>query len=178
MAACFGAQIFCTSGMTFHIIPLLQERGYEMALIAGLLALHGPSQVMARLLVVLLGKATSTATLGRLSFGMLVVAMLLLCLGASLGVPGLVAYIMLYGAASGLVIVVRTTSTLEYLGGYGFGTAAGALAVVTLLPRTGAPTVIAALWEVIGSYTPVLWLIVVLLGGGTAAFWYISGRRA
>src|SRR3546814_14762385 len=81
---------------------------------------------------------------------MLVVAMLLLCLGASLGVPGLVAYIMLYGAASGLVIVVRTTSTLEYLGGYGFGTAAGALAVVTLLPRTGAPTVIAALWEVIG----------------------------
>src|SRR3546814_15249954 len=105
--------------MTFPIIPLLQERGYEMALMPGLLALHGPSQVMARLLVVLLGKATSTATLGRLSFGMLVVAMLLLCLGASLGVPGLVAYIMLYGAASGPVIVVSTTSTLDYLGGYG-----------------------------------------------------------
>lgn len=178
MAACFGAQIFCTSGMTFHIIPVLQERGYEMAVIAGLLALHGPSQVMARLLVVLLGKATSTATLGRLSFGMLIVAMLLLCLGAPLGVPGLVAYIMLYGAASGLVIVVRTTSTIEYLGGYGFGTAAGALAVVTLLPRTGAPTAIAALWEITGNYLPVLWLIVLLLVGGTAAFWYISGRRA
>src|SRR3546814_12450422 len=109
---------------------------------------------------------------------MLVVAMLLLCLGASLGVPGLVAYIMLYGAASGLVIVVRTTSTLEYLGGYGFGTAAGALAVVTLLPRTGAPTVIAALWEVIGSYTPVLWLIVVMLRGRPVAFCCTFGHRA
>jgi MFS family permease len=178
MAACFGAQIFCSSGMTFHIIPILQERGYEMAVIAGLLALQGPSQVMARLLVVLLGRTTSTATLGRLSFVMLVVSMLLLCLGSSLGVPGLVVYIMLYGAASGLVIVVRTTSTLEYLGGYGFGTAAGALALATLLPRTGAPTAIAALWEMIGSYTPVLWMIVLLIVGGTAAFWYISGRRA
>jgi len=178
MAACFGAQIFCGSGLTFHIIPLLQERGYEMALIAGLLALHGPSQVMARLLVMLLGGATSTATLGRLSFGMLVAALLLLSLGGSLGVGGLVVYTLLYGAASGLVIVVRTTSTIEYLGSYGFGTAAGALAVATVLPRTVAPTVIAAIWEAAGSYTPVLWLLVLALGGGTAAFWYISGRRA
>jgi hypothetical protein len=178
MAACFGAQIFCGSGMTFHIIPILQERGYEMAVIAGLLALQGPSQVMARLLVVLLGSATSTATLGRLSFGLLIASMLLLCLGTSLGVPGLVVHMMLYGAASGLILVVRTTSTLEYLGGYGFGTAAGALALATLLPRTGAPTAIAALWEGIGSYMPVLWLLVLILGGGAAAFWYISGRRA
>ncbi len=177
MAACFGAQIFTASGITFHIIPILQERGYGMGVIVMMLALHGPSQVASRLLLMLLGARISTAMLGRLSFGMLWLSLLLLCTGNLFGFPGLVLYTLLYGAASGLVIVVRTTSTLEYLGGYGYGAASGAMVVATVLPRTMAPMAFAMLWQATSDYDPVLWSLLLVIGGGMAAFWFVSSRQ-
>lgn len=180
LVAAFCVHTFVGNGITFHTIPLLLENGYAMSLIVGVMAMHGPSQVLARFVLLVVGTRISTAGFGRIAFGMASLGVALLVLSTWWGVPALVAFAILYGMATGMLTLVRANSVIEYLGSYGYGAATGALTMAVALPRTTAAVAFALLWEMTNGYGPVLWIALTVSCCGLAAFWLATvwnGRR-
>ncbi|MCB4821810.1 MFS transporter [Roseicella aerolata] len=175
LAACFAAHAFIGIGLGAHAIPLLRERGLPEASVLLVVALHGPFQVAARLVLFSLGGRVTMRGVGRLAtlltpFGMLVLAL------APPDLGWLVLYALCWAIADGLMTIVRAAGVAEILGREGYGTITGALSVATVLPRTAAPVLIALIWEGAGGYGPVPWLLAGLALLGAAAF--LAAARA
>ncbi|MBS4046662.1 MAG: MFS transporter [Alphaproteobacteria bacterium] len=171
LVAAFSINMFVGNGITFHTIPLLLEEGYAMSLIVGIMTLHGPSQVVARFALLMVGTRISTAGFGRIAFVLLVLTVVMLILGTSFGLPALVVFGLLFGVSTGMLTLVRANSVVEYLGSYGYGAATGALTMAVALPRTTAAVVFALMWEFSGGYATVLWMALLASLFGLAAFW-------
>jgi MFS family permease len=170
LAAAFSVHTFVGNGVTFHVIPLLQERGFGTGLIVAIMAMHGPSQVAARILLLLIGARISTAGYGYIAFGMMAFGVALLGLSAWLGPAELFIYALIYGMGTGLLTLVRANSVIEYLSSYGYGAASGALVIAMALPRTTAAVLFALLWQLGGNYDAVLWMALLVSLGGLGAF--------
>lgn len=171
LAAAFSVHTFIGNGVTFHVIPLLQERGYTMALIVAMLAMHGPSQVAARFVLLMVGTRVSTAGFGYIAFTLMTLGVALLGLSGRLGSAELFVYALVYGIGTGLLTLVRANSIIEYLSAYGYGAASGALVIAMALPRTTAAVVFALLWQASGNYDAVLWMALLVSAAGLVAFW-------
>ena len=78
LALCLMAYNATFSALTFHLIPLLAERGVETAVAIAAVALIGPSQVAGRLLIFLFARRLPTALTGRIVLLALPVSLVLL----------------------------------------------------------------------------------------------------
>jgi MFS family permease len=171
LAAAFSVHTFIGNGITFHFIPLLLERGHPMSLIVAVMAMHGPSQVAARFVLLMIGGRVSNAGYGLFAFTLMTIGVALLGLSSYFGTLELFVYAMIYGIGTGLLTLVRTNSVIEYLSAYGYGVASGALVIAVALPRTTAAVLFALLWEASGSYDAVLWMALAVSLMGLGAFW-------
>ncbi|MBR0673032.1 MFS transporter [Neoroseomonas soli] len=174
LALCFAAHAFLGTGLAAHLIPLLRERGWPEATVLLLAAAHGPAQVTARALLFVAGQRVTMRTVGRFATTLLPVAMLALAAG-----PGSLALTILFvgcwAVADGLLTIVRAAGTAEILGREGYGAVTGALSAVAVLPRTGAPLLLALVWEGAGGYGPLPWLLVAV--GLVAAAGFVAAAR-
>lgn len=176
LAVAFSAQSFLFTAVTFHMIPLLQEKGLRLDLIVVALALIGPSQTLGRFALFLTPRA-SARTLGRLVTPLLPLSTLLLLVVAPYGLVGLAVFALVFGVGNGILTIVRATGLAEILGTRGYGAIAGALNLVLMVPRTVTPLAVAALWEWRRSYDPVIWLLVAITVIGGVAFWLASSAK-
>jgi MFS family permease len=108
-------------------------------------------------------------------FPLLAVGMLLLALATSL--TWFFAYALSFGMAAGVLMVVRQTSVAEIFGTRGYGAITGALATVSILPRTMAPFTVAWLRDYYGSYDTVLWILFGLTVFGGVAFYLAAAQH-
>lgn len=177
LAVAFSAQSFLFTAITFHMIPLLQEKGLRLDLIVVALALIGPSQTLGRF-ALFLGPRTSARTLGRMVAPLLPLSTMLLFVVAPYGLAGLAVFALAFGVGNGIMTIVRATGLAEILGTRGYGAIAGALNLVLMVPRTAAPLALAALWEWRRSYDPVIWLLVAVTAVGAVAFWIASSETS
>jgi MFS family permease len=177
LALCFGTQSFAFTAVSFHGIPLLQERGVALGVIVAGLALIGPSQLVGRLGLLVVGPRISARTLGRIITPFLPVAMLLLLVVPPWGLPGLALFALVFGLGNGIVTIVRATGIAEILGTRGYGAVTGAMNMVLMVPRTAAPLAVAAAWELRGNYDGAIWMMVSLTAAGAVAFWLASMQR-
>lgn len=171
IAVCFAAQSFAFAGLTYHYIPLLQERGQGLDAIVAALAIIGPAQLSGRLVLYFFGQRASMRTLGRVMMPILPLALVMLIVAPSFGFVGLVVYAIVTGITNGLIMIVRSVGLAEILGTHGFGQISGALMFLIMLPRTAAPLALAAMWQAFGAYEPVVWGLVALTAIGAAGFW-------
>ena len=178
LALCFGAQSFAFTGITFHMIPLLTERGLGLDAIVAAMALIGPAQVAGRLALMVFGRRATARLLGRAVVPLMPLAMFLLVVMAPFGLAGLALFALVFGTANGIITIVRATGIAEILGARGYGAISGAMNLVLMVPRTAAPLVLAAMWERQGRYDAALWLLVSITAMGAAAFWFASMERA
>ncbi len=175
LAICFTAYYATFSAMTFHIIPLLAERRVPTAIIVAAIATIGPAQVAGRIALLALGRRFSTPLAGRIAFlGLPCSALPLLALPTS--IIGLFAFAAIYGAANGIITIIRGTAVPDLLWREGYGAINGALTLPANVARAAAPFGAALVWSAAGSYDAVLWSI--LLGGVIAAigFWLAAAR--
>jgi MFS family permease len=156
--ACFSAAF---SASTFHLIPLLSERGLGMATIVGLIAVIGPMQVAGRLCVLMLGSRQPARVTGWIPLLLAPMSMLLLLLSGT-SAPLLTLFVVLYGVANGLITITRGTIVPELLGAEGYGTIMGALTLPVTLAGALSPMGAAALWGVAG-YDGVIMALLALL---------------
>jgi sugar phosphate permease len=163
--------------ITFHIVPLLGERGLSTALALLAIALIGPAQVVGRLILLGLGRRATTSIMGSITVALLPLSMLALLLVEGNSV-WLYVFVALYGAGNGLMTIVRGASVVEFLGAEGFGAINGTLNLPSTIARAFAPTLAALLWEWRGDYTAVIWLVGALGLIGAIAYWLAAAKAA
>jgi MFS family permease len=170
-AAAFSVYWFVSSGLTIHLIPLLQERGIALEQAVTAVALQGPAQVFGRIVLFLLAHEVPSRQIGRWLFPIWALALLSLLYIAPLGPVGLIGYSILYGFSSGTLLIVRATGVVEIFGSLGYGAITGAIATVSILPRTTAPLLFALLHNAMGGYDAVIWVMFAVAVLGAIAFW-------
>jgi predicted MFS family arabinose efflux permease len=143
------------SAFTFHLYPLLLERGLNSAQVVMVLAVIGPAQVVGRFLMWRLAPRASIQMIGSL----IVVLFPLVFLGIDWlppTLPLLVGIAVLYGAANGVMTIVRGVAIPEMLTHQLYGTINSAIIAPSLIARALAPVAVAALWAKTGGYSSVL----------------------
>ena len=167
------------SAMSFHLIPMLVERGVQMGVVMAIIALIGPMQVVGRVLLMAGQRHITTIQLGAGVYFAFPIAMGMLAWGIS-DVYGLILFAILYGVANGLLTILRGMAVPEFIGPEGYGVVSGALTMPTNVMRAAGPLAAAFFWSWSGSYTPVLWglaAIMLVAAAGFAAAAVLSKKK-
>jgi MFS family permease len=173
LVVAFAGYGLAFSAMTFHLIPLLAERGVQIGVVMAIIALIGPMQVVGRVLLMAGQRHVTTIQLGAGIYFAFPISMGMLALGIN-DVYGLILFAILYGVANGLLTILRGMAVPEFIGPEGYGVVSGALTMPTNVMRAAGPLLGAFAWSAFGSYTPVLWglsaiMLVAALGFAAAA---------
>ena len=128
-----------------QLVPVLVSTGIDPLLAVGLASVQGVAQTLSRLVDLVFGRNLSPITLGRLALGVFPLAFAALLLTSS--TIAAITFVVLYGAANGLVTIVRGAVPLKLFGATGYGRVLGRLAVPVLIMNALAPLVFALLIE-------------------------------
>ena len=178
LAASFTLYYGTFSALTYHLYPLLLERGLSAQAVVGAMALIGPAQVAGRLFVWMLARRQPARLVGGVTVAVLPLALALLALAE--GPVALVIFALLYGAANGIMTIVRGVAIPEMLTPQAYGAINGMIAVPTTLAKGLAPMAVAALWSAFGAYETVLTVLVAAGIAVACTFWVaamISSRQ-
>lgn len=146
LALWFTAYGAVFTGLTFQLIPLMTFHGLDSGRIMMVMASIGPMQVLGRIVLLALGRRLNA----RMTGGLVVLAMAVavgLLMAFPADFPALMAFALLYGAANGIITIVRGTAVPEYLNGASYAATNGALALPVNIAKAGAPLALAALWS-------------------------------
>lgn len=175
LAATFTAYTATFATFVFHFYPMLLERGFDAAGVVAAMAVIGPAQVAGRLAVHMFAGGASGRRIGSITVAVFPIAMAILYLAPpKFWIVALVA--LLYGAANGIMTIVRGVVVPEMVSRQAYGAINGALAVPMVLAKAGAPLAAAWLWTISGGYSAVL---IALIGSSllmVGAFWWTASR--
>jgi predicted MFS family arabinose efflux permease len=150
------------TGFSVHLIPLLVERGFSLEVAVAAFSLIGPAQVLARVVIALGERRLSMRGIGLVTMALPVAAFALLAIVAP--GSGLVAvFAALYGAANGLMTVVRAVLPSEIFGRADYGAIQGMIAAPATFSKAVGPFLFGLVWAWSGGYDAV-----VALGFGLA----------
>lgn len=179
LVVAFAGYGLAFSAMSFHLIPLLDDRGVPTGVVMAIIALIGPMQVVGRVLLMVGQRHISTIQLGAGIYFAFPIAMAMLAAGIS-DVYGLILFAIIYGVANGLVTILRGMAVPEFIGPEGYGVVSGALTMPTNIMRAAGPVMASLAWAAFGGYTPVLWGlagIMLVAAAGFAAAAFLSERQ-
>lgn len=165
LALCFTAYYVTFSAMTYHMVPLLTELGHAPMTTVAALSLIGPAQVAGRALLLALPRRPPIHLLGPAVAGLYTLSILIL----AAQVPGswvVFAFALMFGAANGIMTILRGTAVPDLLWREGYGAINGALGLPTMLAKAAAPFAASLVWSLGQGYGPVLWAVA---GGGLLA---------
>lgn len=170
LALAFTAHAAAFTAFNFHLYPLLMERGFDAGAIVVAMALIGPAQVGGRIAVTLLARRSSMRAIGSivvLGFPVAFAALAFL----PPRYPVILLVTVLYGAANGILTIVRGAAVPEMLTKESYGAVMGAMNIPATVTRAFAPLAAAALRSTSQSYDPVI--LAILAGSVTlvAGFW-------
>ena len=180
LVVAFAGYGLAFSAMSFHLIPLLDDRGVPIAVTMAIIALIGPMQVVGRVLLMVGQRHVTTIQLGAGIYFAFPIAMAMLAFGIS-DVYGLILFAIVYGVANGLITILRGMAVPEFIGPEGYGVVSGALTMPTNVMRAVGPLIASLAWGAFGGYTPVLWGlagIMLIAAAGFAAAAFLSKRSA
>jgi MFS family permease len=166
----FAAYNVAFTAMTFHFLPLMEERGVGRDAGVLLFTLIGPLQVAGRLLLFSRGGGIDSRRIGRAVFG-ISAPLFLLAAFAGADLVLLTLFVAVYGAVNGISTVVRGTIVRDIFGSRNYGAISGALTLPTTLARAAGPAIGAMLWSLDGSYAPMLVGMAAIGGLGAAGYW-------
>ena len=156
-----------------HLLPYLAKLKVPDNFAITIAALFGPMQVVGRILMVLAGRMVSTHLVALAAFGLIGTSVAILMVGQGQNVS-LLTFVLFYGGAYGNISILRPVLAREILGGDGFGTKSGALALPYLVGSASVPFLGAFVWG-IGGYGLMLSLSVTLSAVG--ALLYLAAHR-
>ncbi len=178
LAIAFSVHWYVITAVLVHFLPLMQERDVPYEFAVAMFALNGPAALVGRLALYWIDPGNSAARTGRIAFPAFGAGVLALLLIAPLGAWGLVVYMLVYGMAAGVIMIVRQTAIAEIFGLRGYGAITGALTTVCILPRALAPLTVAMMRDSFGGYEPVLWILFAMIAAASLAFHLAMRGRA
>jgi MFS family permease len=161
------------SSLTYHFYPLLRERGLGSAGAVTILAVIGPAQVAGRVLIRLFASEAPVRFLG----AAIVIVFPLAIIGFAFA-PSQIAILAtiaaFYGAANGMITIVRGLAVPEMVTHHAYGAVNGSLVAPMNVMQAVAPLAAAFIWQASGGYGAVL--AVIFVGSLTlcAGFWFAA----
>lgn len=158
------------AALTFHLYPLLLERGLDTAGVVTVLAVIGPAQVAGRSLIMFFAPNAPIRRVG----STIVIVFPLAVLGFAWAPPNvaiIAAIAAFYGAANGMITIVRGLMVPEMISRDAYGAINGALVAPMNIMLAVSPLAAAWIWSATGGYDAVL----VAIGAGAVVlcigFW-------
>jgi hypothetical protein len=170
LALAFVAYATASSALTFHFYPLLIERGLSAGGAVLVFSVIGPAQVAGRVVVWLLA---GNAPVGRIG-SLVVIAFPLSILGFAYAPPEILPLVLtaaVYGAANGMMTIVRGLSVPEMVSCRAYGAINGAITTPMRFVQALAPVAVAWLWTLGGSYDLAIAAILAATVLQAAGFW-------
>ena len=175
LALAFTLYAFGSAALWAHVMPAFASKGLRQGEALAVVVWIGPAQVAGRLLYAALGRAWSLRVLGAVVLLGLPIALTLFALAQALWVLWLFAAV--FGAANGLITIVRGGLIPETFGRAQVGRIGGAMAAIGLLARAAAPVAAAALLLVLGGYRELLLVLAALGAVAVLSFWLAPALR-
>lgn len=147
------AALFST--LTFHLYPLLLEKNLDTASVVTILAVIGPAQVAGRILIWLFAPSAPIRSVGSVA----VIVFPLAVLGFAFAPPQLFVMALIaaaYGAANGIITIVRSLAIPEMLSRNAYGAINGAIIGPMQFVQALAPLAAASIWAATSGYEMVL----------------------
>lgn len=149
-----------TAAVGIHLLPYLQDRGYDATFAATVTGSVGAMQVIARLILAPFGNRVRPRLLAALILALQPLGLLILLLVRS--TPGVLLFVVLFGAQRGLSTLARPALLADLYGAAQFASIAGVLQFLLSLAQAAAPYSAGAAYDLLRSYEPVLWALVVI----------------
>ncbi len=176
LALSYAAHAFMFTAISFHILPLLTERGFAMTTAVATYSMVGPSQVMGRIAVFALERKIDVRLAGFVATALPVAGVALLMLAVP-GSPLLYGFAILYGAGMGIKTIVQATAAPEFLGREGYGALQGTFAGINYAVQAATPFLVALAWSMAGGYDEILWMLLAVTALSAAAFMLAVAMR-
>jgi MFS family permease len=146
--------------LSVHLLPYLTGRGHDAAFAAAATGSLGLMQIVGRLIYAPLGDRFALRFTAATVLLVQPVALLVLLLGRDL--PGILLFVVLFGAGRGAMTLLRPLSVAAFYGPARFGSVNGVLSLLLTLAQAGAPFAAGAGYDLLGSYEPVLWALLAI----------------
>lgn len=174
LLVCFSLFAAAATTFKFHLYPLLIEKGLSTKEVVGILAILGPSQVAGRVFMWVVGDKFTINNLGIITASMLPIVFIAMAYLP----PEFVYFIpfaFLFGAASGLMTIVKGIAVPELLSKEGYGIITGAMSLPVQMTKALAPTITALVWFITKGYN--LLLTVLIIAGFIVVLSFIASTR-
>jgi hypothetical protein len=158
----FAAYAFTISATLTHFIPMTQRSGIDTGAAVAIAMLLGPMQLCVRLIELLFGQRLHPLLITRLAVATFLIGFAIV-LAAGFSIPTTIVFVVLMGAANGVMTIARGVLPLALFGHEGYGRAAGFLGFANLASQAAGPVVLA---------------IVIERGSDTAALTVLAGTVA
>jgi MFS family permease len=175
LALAFTLYAVASAALWAHVMPALAAKGLSQAQALAVVVWIGPAQVAGRLVYAGIGRRWSLRVLGVVVLFGLPLSFSLFALAQSVWVLWLFAAV--FGAANGLITIVRGGLVPETFGRAHVGRIGGAMSAIGLLARAAAPVAAAWLLLALGSYRELILLLAALGVVAMLSFW-LAPRRA
>jgi MFS family permease len=156
----FALALLASNAMRIHLIPYLIDRNYDPSFAAWVGAVIGIAQVVGRITFVPLEARFSPRTMAIILLILQAGSFALLLLGDTL--IFIWAFVFIYGAALGMLTLVRPVLTAEAYGVASFGKINSVMSLIMTLAVTVGPFGASFVYERMGGYLPVLMLMVII----------------
>jgi MFS family permease len=161
-------------GVPVHLVAYLGDHGYPLAFAAAATGGIGAAQVLGRLLFAPLERRLAPRTVSLLIYiGQPLALLILLFVPSELGI---IAFVVLFGAARGAETLVRSTIVAGLYGPRRIASIAAVLTLATTLTQAIAPVSLGAVYDSVRSYVPGFWALIALSLVAAVAV-YLGDRR-
>ncbi|CDY74640.1 FIG00460211: hypothetical protein [Caballeronia glathei] len=158
LAVSFTAYYATFAALTFHLVPLMVERGVTNAVLVTTMALIGPAQVAARAVWFAFGRTVPITTVGIIVVTLFPLSTVIL-LGAGHSAALLWLFALCYGAANGMMTILRGTIVQDLMWTEGYGAVSGMLSFPSNVAKGVAPIAAASIWSLTHGYVAVEWTV-------------------
>ncbi|MFU0503829.1 MFS transporter [Pseudaminobacter sp. NGMCC 1.201702] len=144
------------SSLTYHFYPLLLERGLDAAGVVTVMAVIGPAQVIGRIAIMAFAPRAPVKAIG----SAVVIVFPLAVIGLSFAPPevsAIAAIAAFYGAANGMITIVRGIAVPEMVTRQAYGAVNGSLVAPMNLMQAAAPLAAAVIWQPAAATMPSWW---------------------
>src|SRR6266849_3042890 len=160
LVVAFWLATLSTIAVGVHILPYLEDRGYDATFAASVTGLIGAMQVFARLLLAPFGNRANPRLLAASMLALQPIALVVLLLMRS--TPGVFLFVVLFGAQRGLSTLARPALLADLYGRAEYASIAGVLQFALSLAQAAAPVGAGVAYDLSGSYEPVFWALAVI----------------
>lgn len=170
----FAAIALVHGAVIQHLLPILSERGVANSIAVTAAASIGAMQVVGRLVMLVLERQISAHQFVYLSFGAIGAAVLILRV-AEAQTACIAGFVIIFGAAYGMISILRPVVAQRLLGQSRFGAKFGVLSLLYMICAAGSGYLGALIWHM-GGYGLMLACLVGLSAGAVLLYFGASQK--